>query len=170
MDLPKPNPINGHGGNIAIEACADLVNTLMHLKNLQGGSLENLSTQNITEGFQKFEEKRLQRARAVVKAAHQQQALFAYEVPIVSHIINNWLVPVVGTELILNRNGALMLGSTTIKTLPVPHRPRKIPFDDELPAQSILQGALNLFQRSNTWLGVLFVVICVAWFWPGSLE
>ncbi|KAH6684839.1 FAD binding domain protein, partial [Plectosphaerella plurivora] len=159
----KPNPISGHGGNIAIEACADLINALMRVKDRRGGNLDDLSTEEISGAFHEVESTRLRRSKTVVKAAHHQQALFACESPIMSYIVNNIAMPRLGSEQLLSRNGAVMLGGPRIKSLSVPRRARAVPFNDELPAKRLSNATSALVWRA--FLTIMIAALFLSFIW-----
>jgi hypothetical protein len=125
----------------------------MRLRDLRDGNFDGLRTEELARAFHQVESTRLRRAKTVVKAAHLQQALFAHESPIMSYLVNNWAMPFLGSEQLLIRNGALMLGAPHIKTLPVPHRARAIPFGDELPAKRISNAKSKV-----AWLTLLVIM------------
>lgn len=55
----------------------------------------------------------------------------------VSKIVTNYLRPILGPEAFLKIAIPIAAASQRIKRLPVPKRPRLVPFDDELPAPPI---------------------------------
>ncbi|KAH8899052.1 FAD binding domain protein [Thozetella sp. PMI_491] len=138
----KPNPIGGQGGNGAIESAAELVNALLRKRDSRSGSLVGLSDQDIKDVFTEMETARHKRAEMIVSAAHMQQALMAYENPIVSTVLFDVLSPFMGLEPSMSRMAQTMTGGTRLEQLPIRHRPRAIPFADELPASRLDKVAL----------------------------
>ncbi|KAI1408058.1 FAD binding domain protein [Hypoxylon sp. FL1857] len=160
----KPNPIGGQGANGAIESCAEFINALMRKRDSRGGTLAGLSTGDLEQVFRETQEARQERAEMVVRAAHQLQALNAYENPLLSTLIIHYLGPLAGKEGIFTRMGGVYAGAAKINALPVPKRAREVPFHDELPAvpvskkaTSIVRGvfvggmALTLFVSTKAW-------------------
>ncbi|KAG7423091.1 FAD-dependent monooxygenase atmM [Fusarium oxysporum f. sp. raphani] len=131
----KPNPIGGQGANGAIESCAELINSILQLKDTREGGLSNLSDRDVHKIFSEVQSARYEQANAIVNRSHFMQSLFAYENPVVSTIVWDLLGSLGGDEGTLNQMAPVYLGGTTLKQLPVPYRPRAIPFHDELPAK-----------------------------------
>lgn len=139
----KPNPIGGQGGNNAIETPASLVNVLLEKRDSRGGNLDNLSDKEIEEIFSQVLEIRHERAKAFVKQAHQTQSLMAKEKPLLSKILMR-LDSIKGIDTGIDRLGSICRPGVRINKLPIPKRPRSVPYDDELPAKPIHSKA-NLF-------------------------
>lgn len=132
----KPNPIGGQGGNNAIESAASLVNVLLEKRDSRGGSLGNISDKEIEEVFSRILSIRHERAKTFVKTAHQTQSLMAKEKPLLSKILVH-LESLKGIDAGVDRMGAICRPAVRIDKLPIPSRPRAVPFDDELPARPI---------------------------------
>ncbi|KAM6505412.1 hypothetical protein FSOLCH5_014630 [Fusarium solani] len=139
----KPNPIGGQGANGAIESCAELTNAILQLKDSRESGLANLSDEDVQQIFSEVQSARHERADSIVNRSHQIQALFAYENPALSAILMDVLGPYGGDEGTLNQMAAVYTAGTTLHQLPVPHRPRAIPFHDELPAKPVGQKNSN---------------------------
>ncbi|CAH0028043.1 unnamed protein product [Clonostachys rhizophaga] len=133
----KPNPIGGQGGNGALESCAVLVNNLLRLKDRRGGSLSDLTDAEIEDIFQETQSTRHERAKDIVHQAHVRQSFFAKENPILTNFINNFVSPLAGSDAVLAMLTDVFKPGARIEKLPVPHKPRFIPYDDELPANII---------------------------------
>ncbi|KAL5356121.1 hypothetical protein BJX96DRAFT_185601 [Aspergillus floccosus] len=133
----KPNPISGQGGNGAIESCAELVNAILRKRKSRGGRLDNLTDEDIFDIFTETQSARHDRAEMIVREAHQRQALDAFEDPITSTIIQRVMQPLLGNESVFNRMQKGMSGASKLVDLPVPHKARAVPFNDELPAKPI---------------------------------
>ncbi|KAI0095606.1 putative monooxygenase [Daldinia grandis] len=136
----KPNPIGGQGANGAIESCAELINALLRKRDDRGGTLNGLSSQEAEQIFQETQNARQQRAKMIVDIAHQTQALNAHENAIFSSLLFNYLAPLTGIEGRLSQTVNIFTEAPTVKELPVPKRPREIPFRDELPAVPLNRG------------------------------
>ncbi|KAI8959570.1 putative monooxygenase [Daldinia sp. FL1419] len=141
----KPNPISGQGANGAIESCAELVNALLRKRDGRGGTLDRLSDEEIKQVFEKTQSARKQRAHMIVDSAHQHQSINAYENPFLSSLLLDFLAPLSGKEGQLGRLTDVFTGGAIVKALPVPKRPRAIPYRDELPAVP--------FGKERTYLG-----------------
>ncbi|KAF2997209.1 hypothetical protein E8E14_001370 [Neopestalotiopsis sp. 37M] len=153
----KPNPIGGQGGNGAIESCAEFVNALVEKRDSRPQGLASLSEDDVSEVFSKTQAARFGRAKKIVDAAHKSQALNAFENPLVSKLVYA-AAPFAGDEFALNRMGEILIGSTSIKKLAIPSRPRAIPFVDELPEKPISQRISNLVR-----LGFTGGMVGIAW-------
>jgi hypothetical protein len=105
--------------------------------------LSTLSDNDIHKIFSETQSARYEQANAIVNRSHFRQSLFAYENPVVSTIIWDLLSSLNGDEGTLNELAPDFLGATTLKQLPVPYRPRAIPFHDELPAKPVSKKVSN---------------------------
>ncbi|KAL2672300.1 hypothetical protein Neosp_013002 [[Neocosmospora] mangrovei] len=133
----KPNPVGGQGANGAMESCAELMNTLLRTRDNRGGHLDGLTDEEIEHVFNQTQSARHERAVEIVKRAHDQQSLFAYENPAISALICRYVQPLSGGESLLSLLSGAYVAGSVVEKLPVPHRPRAIPFRNELPAQPI---------------------------------
>ncbi|KFA66502.1 hypothetical protein S40285_00759 [Stachybotrys chlorohalonatus IBT 40285] len=140
----KPNPLGGQGGNGAIESCAELCNALMSAKDRAGGSLSSLTTEDVVKAFSETQRARHGRAELVVQRSHETQALFAYEKPWLSAFLVNCIMPNGGAESTLNHLAYIFPGGATIRSLPVPRRPRLVPYEDELPSRPVAGQMVTL--------------------------
>ncbi|KAF4509317.1 hypothetical protein G6O67_005582 [Ophiocordyceps sinensis] len=125
----KPNPISGMGGNGAIETAAELVNALLSRRGDDVGDMESVGRE--------MQRARHDRAKAFVAESHAVQALYAFENPLASTVFMRLLVPLVGGESFLDKMASHFVGGSRLKHLPVPRRPRAIPFDHELPGRPV---------------------------------
>jgi 2-polyprenyl-6-methoxyphenol hydroxylase-like FAD-dependent oxidoreductase len=141
----KPNPIGGQGGNNAIESAASLVNVLLEKRDSRGGNLDNISDKEIEEVFSRILDIRHERAKNFVKTAHETQSLMAREKPLLTKILMR-LDKIKGLDAGIDRLGAICRPAVRIDKLPIPKRPRAIPYDDELPARPIRSKANFLLQ------------------------
>ncbi|KFA74418.1 hypothetical protein S40288_03978 [Stachybotrys chartarum IBT 40288] len=132
----KPNPVGGQGANAAMESCAELINALLDAKK-EVGSLNKLTNTDIEKVFRKTQDARHERAHLVVDAAHEVQALMAYENPLLSTIALQVVLPNAGNEFMLSKLGDIFAGGASLRHMPMPNRPREVPFNDELPAKPV---------------------------------
>ncbi|OTB04618.1 hypothetical protein M426DRAFT_73394 [Hypoxylon sp. CI-4A] len=133
----KPNPLSGQGGNGAIETVAELVNALLAKQRSRAQGLENLSTEDIVSVFQQVQDARHKRAEYLVSEVHTQQALLANEKPWLSTILLRVLGPLGGDKNTFSSVGERLVGTSYLHNLPVPRRPRLIPYDFELPEKPV---------------------------------
>ncbi|RMJ15448.1 hypothetical protein CDV36_004878 [Fusarium kuroshium] len=108
----KPNPIGGQGANGAMESCAELMNALLRTRDSRGGHLTSLTDEEIEGIFNQTQSARRVRAVEIVKRAHDQQSLFAYENPAISTIVCKFAQPLSGGESLLSLlSGAYVAGT-----------------------------------------------------------
>ncbi|KAI0600328.1 FAD binding domain protein [Biscogniauxia sp. FL1348] len=131
----KPDPISGQGGNGAIESVAELVNAIIRMRDSRPGGLTGLTDSDIHTIFQQTQAARHERAKRLVGDAHTLQALSAYEKPLLSKVVWEYVGPMLGEELGLSFFSTPIVGGARIEKLPIPHRERLIPYADELPAK-----------------------------------
>ncbi|KAI8622900.1 FAD binding domain protein [Xylariaceae sp. FL1651] len=124
----------GMGGNGAIETACAFVNTLLKQLDVKHDSQKGFSTEDIEAVGRQMQAARYQRAQDAMTGAHKRQAILAYENPLLSRWFSRTLVPLLGDEFTFQRFGEPLLGGLRLERLPVPFRPRAIPFDHELPA------------------------------------
>jgi hypothetical protein len=135
------------------------VNALLEKGDCHSGNLSHLSDADITEIFSKTQDTRYKRAVQVVRGAHEQQALWAYEKPWLSNFILKFMLALTGNEFVFNKIGVTLKGSASLKRLAIPHRPRKIPFDDELPRKPVSQLTSRLVRAGFVSAMALTVVL-----------
>ncbi|KAI9172673.1 FAD-dependent monooxygenase adrH [Paramyrothecium foliicola] len=132
----KPNPIGGQGGNGALESCAELINAILRMKDSRNDSLASLADAEIEKIFQETQSVRHERAKMIVKRAHDMQSFMASENELLSIISK--VVPLHGGDEGLFRSMASVhADGAIIEKLAVPYRPHVIPFSNELPAEPI---------------------------------
>ncbi|KAK1961078.1 FAD/NAD(P)-binding domain-containing protein [Colletotrichum sublineola] len=129
----KPNPIGGQGGNGAMESAAELINALIQARDTHHG-LENLQEEDFLRIFARVQSVRNKRAQSLVESSHQRQALMASENRLKTALATTMMTLVPAANLFLPNSSAPLVGSSKINRLPVPFRPRAIPFEDERPA------------------------------------
>lgn len=125
------------GGNSAIESAAELLNAILQVKHGREHGLDGLSTIDIENISRKMQSARDEGARAVVTNAHRMQALYASESPLVSKLIWKIVLPLTGRGIPLDMIALGIVRSSRLEGLPVPRRPRVIPFNHELPAKPL---------------------------------
>ncbi|KAK0616550.1 hypothetical protein B0T14DRAFT_433542 [Immersiella caudata] len=158
----KPNPISGAGGNATIETAAEFINALLRARDSRpGGLMSGITASEVEAISQDMQKARVRRVKGLVQAAHDMQALFAYERRFVSSLFHS-VLPLLGGDFSLEQLASRYAGGIRLQQLPVPARPRAIPFDHELPAKP-LRNRLAKHARS------VFVVLMalVLLFSPG---
>ncbi|KAK6217790.1 short-chain alcohol dehydrogenase [Pestalotiopsis sp. IQ-011] len=125
--------MRSQGGNNAIESAASLVNPILDLRDEREGSLQGITEEELERVFQQIQSARHHRVTEIVAKAHQQQSLAARENPLQSEIFN-LIGPLKGEEFFFDLFSAVNIDAVSLNRLPMPHRPRQIPFNDELPA------------------------------------
>ncbi|KAF5003673.1 hypothetical protein FDECE_9783 [Fusarium decemcellulare] len=134
----KPNPISAMGGNGAIETVAEFMNALLDMRDTRKDGLKQLTTHEITDLFTKVQDARNVRASDIITNAHEMQALFALENPIASRLALQYMgSSLAPKDLLLKQLAGSVVSGTKVKQLPVPLRPRVMPFDHELPGRSV---------------------------------
>lgn len=125
------------------------MNALIEKRDSWPQGLLSLSEQDVTEIFSKTQAARYDREKQIVEVAHKQQALNAFEKPLVSKLAYT-AAPFAGDEYVLNLIGKVLIGSTSIKKLAIPYRPRAIPFINELPEKPISQRVSTIVRAGFT--------------------
>ncbi|KAK8869392.1 FAD binding domain protein [Apiospora arundinis] len=133
----KPNPIDGQGGNGAIESAAELINALIEARDIHRHGLETMHDDDITRIFAQMQSARDKRARTLVEKSHQRQALMASENPLRTTLTTWAMALLPSSHWSISNISASVVGSAKIKYIPVPFRPRAIPFEDERPASPV---------------------------------
>ncbi|KAJ5431308.1 Monooxygenase FAD-binding [Penicillium cf. griseofulvum] len=124
----KFEPLTGQGGNNAMETAASLTNHLVTaLKNSQSGTL---SSAEISKIFESVQQQRENRAWGLVKASHIRQRLECMETPLLKFMAR-YVVPRFSKHLIFGKWIETYCPAVSLDMLPLPHRPREIPYFDE---------------------------------------
>lgn len=125
------------------------MNALIEKRDSRPQGLLSLSEEDITDIFSKTQAARYARAKQIIEVAHKQQALNAFEKPLVSKLVYT-AAPFAGDGYVLNLIGKVLIESTSIKKLAIPYRPRAIPFKDELPEKPISQRVSTIVRAGFT--------------------
>ncbi|CAG9989123.1 unnamed protein product [Clonostachys byssicola] len=128
----KPNPIGGMGGNGAIESVAELINALLDAGCDRSVRLREMTDADFDSVFTRMQDARYERAKFTVKSSHAMQALFASEKPLLSYVVWKIIAPMMGEERSLRNLGLRIVGGSRIRRLPIPIRPRAVPYEHEL--------------------------------------
>ncbi|KAB8200496.1 hypothetical protein BDV34DRAFT_232212 [Aspergillus parasiticus] len=138
----KFEPLTGQGGNSAIETAAALTNHLTAA--LRSNPCQSLSTVDISSAFEKVQRQREERTWSLVRAAHARQRLECLETPLLK-LIARFVTPYYPLQLITENWIATYSAAVSLDMIPIPRRPREIPFYDELfrvPATRGITGLL----------------------------
>ncbi|KAK2053885.1 FAD/NAD(P)-binding domain-containing protein [Colletotrichum caudatum] len=169
----KPSPIGGQGGNGAIESAAELINALIEAHDAHHG-LECLHENDLTRVFARMLPARFERARFLVKNSHDLQALMASESTLKTALARLLISFIAAVNVFLPNASNSLLGSSKINRLPVPFRPRAIPFEDERPAVPVKPATSDTIRRiyvgTMLILSILAVVKPPAWSAPGVIK
>ncbi|EXF76212.1 FAD binding domain-containing protein [Colletotrichum fioriniae PJ7] len=149
----KVDPVTGQGGNGAIESAAHLVNAL--LRNLDQ-TPNGLSEKQLESVFAEVQEKRFERAQHIVKQGYWLQDAFTLRTTM-GKMIARYFMPLLGSFGVVYRGVEFCAPATKLERLQVPHRPRAVLFEDELPAKP-LKGLSSL----NKLFSVAFMCLLCA--------
>ncbi|KAK6955988.1 hypothetical protein Daesc_003635 [Daldinia eschscholtzii] len=162
----KPDPTGGQGANGAIESCAELINALLRMKDNRGGTLDGLSGAEAEKVFSEMQGARHERAHLVVDASHRIESILSHENPILSTLVLKYLPLVCDVENNLAQMSKIYIGSTTVKALPVPKRPRAILYCDELPSAPVTKNTSVVRNVLVGGMGLALFVTTRAWRLP----
>ncbi|KAL0573426.1 hypothetical protein V5O48_008520 [Marasmius crinis-equi] len=148
----KFNPIDGHGGNSAVESAAVLANELVRLtKSKPAGA--SFTPSEINTAFTSYQEQRHARAVAMKETSHLHQSLEARD-SFQTRLIAKYLFPYVPAESLLASLRAKSLPAARIEALELGPRPHTELWDDELPARpmSLTWGSVSVAVTSGAFL------------------
>ncbi|KAL5872991.1 hypothetical protein ACKVWC_008611 [Pyricularia oryzae] len=155
----KPNPLSGQGANGAIETAAELINAILDERDSRPAGLQDLSVDDIEGMFLRVQTARASRSRAVVKDSYDRLSLLTSQNPTVTAAVKAMMKYAPSSYRDFAANSDIIAGASRIQKLPVPHRPRAIPFEDERPAKPVrattAKVVLNLFAITNLALALL---------------
>ncbi|KAK7745573.1 hypothetical protein SLS53_003073 [Cytospora paraplurivora] len=129
----KLHPISGNGGAAAAEDAAALVNAL-HRK-LQDRT-HRLSTEDCEQVFADTQRAQEKRTKAMLHHATKMQEFDAMQ-SLLAPLLVKFVVPNLTDDAALNIIGENVLGGQRVEALPIPRRPRYVPYVDELPARPL---------------------------------
>lgn len=129
----KPHPLTGQGANCCLETAACFTNGLVKL--LRSTPSETpVSEGDISNMFDTVQQTRQPRVRFLIEAAHKRQKLVAMDTPehksYVATKIPSLPIKVVHSEWL-----KIFPPAVSLDMVPLPARPHKIPYHDELGAQ-----------------------------------
>ena len=126
------------------------MNAILRMRNSRGDTLSNLTDGEAVQIFSEVQSARHERATKIIDRSHKTQALFAYENPLISTLVHRIAGPRAGNESTLNQLAPVFLGGATLHDLPVPRKPRALPFHDELPSKPIRGEIANYVRYGFT--------------------
>lgn len=115
-----------------LESSAAFINAL---KSELDGSPGGLTDKDIHSMFAEIQESRLSRVKRFVKGAKKMGDLLALKGP--PKYLMKYIAPIIGQQNQLFNFSKLWVGAVRLNHLPVPKRPRAVPYDDEFPAKPI---------------------------------
>lgn len=146
------NPINGHGGNSAIESVGTLIDELVPaLKKSRTGSLGAAEIDRILSSVREL---RVEQVSTLVKDAHDQQCLQAMETPLMK-LAAQTVVPFFDTDNVLNLFSKFMPNARKVTVFDYEEKPKMIPYHDDLYTVPVSRGIVG-------WLQILLFVILAA--------
>ncbi|KAJ5701737.1 hypothetical protein N7488_009285 [Penicillium malachiteum] len=125
----KLEPLTGQGGNSAIETAAALTNNIVAAMKLC--PLQEISTEDVTSLLENTQSQREERMQSLLKAAHKRQRLDCMESPLLKFIAN-FVFPFVPEKTITSAWIPTYAPGTSLNMIPIPNKPRTIPYYDEL--------------------------------------
>ncbi|KAH0426457.1 FAD binding domain protein [Colletotrichum camelliae] len=136
----KVDPVTGQGGNGAIESGALLVNALLRKFD---SSPDGLSEKQVEDVLAEVHAIRFERAQDVVQQGYWLQNAFTQR-STMGKLIARYFMPALGSFGVLYRGVEFCSPATSLHRLEIPHRPRAVPFEDELPARPVKNlGKIN---------------------------
>lgn len=146
------------GANGAMETVAEFVNALLEKRDERPEGLSGLSTEEINAICHKMQSTRHDRAKLTVSASKNMQALLALEKPVISTLVWHVFGPLAGDDSPLRILGGRTLAGSRVNKLPIPSRPRAVPYHHELPAKPLTSGRAALVR-------LLYAVVTGLLFW-----
>ncbi|KAK2023617.1 FAD/NAD(P)-binding domain-containing protein [Colletotrichum zoysiae] len=157
----------------AIESASELINALIEARDAHH-SLECLYEDGLTRVFARMQSARFERARFLVKNSNGLQALMASENTLKTALARPLISFTPAVNVFLPNASNSLLGNSRINRLPVPFRPRAIPFEDERPAVPVKPATSDTIRRIYAGtiliLSILAAVTTPAWPAPGGIN
>ncbi|KPM40526.1 hypothetical protein AK830_g6053 [Neonectria ditissima] len=160
----KPNPIGGMGANGAMESVAEFINALLEKRDKRPEGLRDLTTADINTICQQMQSARHDRAKFTVSSSNKMQAILAFEKPWVSNLVWRAFSPLAGDDSPLRVLSARIVGGSRVNKLPIPSRPRAIPFIHELPAHPSTGGRARII----SWLYTAVMALLLGLLWDSQ--
>ncbi|KAI1432416.1 hypothetical protein GGR50DRAFT_688958 [Xylaria sp. CBS 124048] len=158
----KLHPISGNGGAAAVEDAATLLNVLQQkLDQAQG----RLSTEDFQDVFAETQRRQENRTGHLLVHATKMQSFDAMESAL-APLFEKFLIPNLTDDAALAIVGANTTKGRRIESLPIPQRPRYVPYEDELPAKP-LRGMWGIVRVC---LILWYLVYCVYSIAPQVLD
>ncbi|PYH93622.1 DUF747-domain-containing protein [Aspergillus ellipticus CBS 707.79] len=137
----KVLPITAQGGNQALESVAAVVNGLMTA--LSQDAPGPLALSEIETMFEQAQETRSPRAARVVETTHHRQKMDMMETPELKHFALNEFAGKLPGAMFQRWTDTYTPG-VSLTGLPIPVRPRSIPFDDEVAREVAIEEMARL--------------------------
>lgn len=118
------------GGAQAIESAAEFANNLI---SALSSSINNdsLSVQEIENLFERLQDVRHPRVQAMMELSRKRQVMDAMETPEMEDLVLNKL-PNMLPDMLVQRWDETFLPAISLRMLPMPNRPKTVPFQDEI--------------------------------------
>ncbi|KAI9926177.1 hypothetical protein MW887_004640 [Aspergillus wentii] len=136
----KFHPLTGQGGNNCIETAASLTNHLIAA--LKKSPYHSLSTAETSSIFEKVQRQREDRVSGLIKDCHARQRLEALETPLMK-LIAKYVLPYMSHQTVQQGLSKAYCPSVSLDMLPMPNRPRSIPYHDELLRKPTTRGYIQ---------------------------
>ncbi|KAE8139749.1 hypothetical protein BDV38DRAFT_241112 [Aspergillus pseudotamarii] len=129
----KLHPLTGLGANCCIETAACLTNGLMRLlRSTPPG--KQVPDREISDMFETVERTRQPRVRQLIEIAHKRQKLEAMDTPeLKSYVATR--IPSLPVKVVYNEWLKTIPQAVSLDMLPLPTRPHRVPYHDELKAE-----------------------------------
>ncbi|GKT40687.1 FAD-dependent monooxygenase andE [Colletotrichum spaethianum] len=155
----KFEPLSGQGGNNAIETAAALTNALNRA--LGKSPNRKLSIEQIREVFESTQQVRKPRTSRLIKASHDQQNIEANQASIKTAITAQ-VMKLLDIDAVLAQIDGVTLDAVSLNMLPMPCRPRLVPFHDERHRQPVNRGWLTVALVA-IFIGIAYVGESLLW-------
>lgn len=109
--------------------------------------LDGLEDGDVARIFGQMQAARDKRIRHLVEDAHENQALMASERPLKTRLVAWAMAVLPSAHWTLHNVSANVVGASRITSLPVPRRPRAVPFEDERPAPPVKPMAAGVVRH-----------------------
>ncbi|KAE8340690.1 hypothetical protein BDV24DRAFT_133634 [Aspergillus arachidicola] len=128
----KPHPLTGQGANCCLETAACFTNGLVKLLHSTPPETR-VSDSEITNMFEAVQQTRQPRVRWLIEAAHKRQKLVAMDTPeLKSYVAAK--IPSLPIKVVHSEWLKIFPPAVSLDMVPLPARPHKIPYHDELGA------------------------------------
>ncbi|KAI1758575.1 FAD binding domain protein [Hypoxylon sp. FL1150] len=132
------------GGNNAIESGVEFMNALLKLRDSRREGLRGVTSEEIEAVSRKMQDERYEITKFLVNDSHLRQGLFASESPLKTRVALGWIIPLIGQKSMVDDTINRYTQGVRLNELPVPFRPRLIPYDVDLPAKPLSSAVAGI--------------------------